>query len=228
MKQIVRAGLPRDVSMGVTDLQRKMGTIPIVAPSEVEIEIMYFFGKGSLHTRVLHQELVKKSSTTLLRSDNEKVGQRSRWSGSRSPQMPSSSIGLLDASLHNPSFLSQVRTYYKPIEDSGHRRYAGHFRISVTHYYSTRGPSVNDKFAAESVARWKKAGRSTPTSCARPRAPMTSKENAICPNPCQTGRRSGIEVFVWTRPRRTRTLTSTHTFHESHDLVRLGAAAGTP
>jgi len=122
MKQVVRAGLPRDVSMGVTDLEREMRTIPIVAPSEVEIEIMYLFGEGSLYMRMLHQELVKKSSTTLLRSDNEKVGQRSYWSSSQSPQTPSSGIGFLDASLHNPSFLSQMRTYYKPIEDSGHQR----------------------------------------------------------------------------------------------------------
>ncbi len=122
MKQVVRAGLSCDIRATVTHLQRKMGTIPIVAPSEVEIEVVYFLGKGSSHMRMLHQELVKKSSAALLRSDNEKVGQRSYWSCSQSPVMPSSSIGLLDTSLHNPSFLSQMRRYYKLIEDSGHRR----------------------------------------------------------------------------------------------------------
>jgi hypothetical protein len=34
---------------------------------------VYFLDKGWLHMRVLHQELVKKSSTALLRSDNDKV-----------------------------------------------------------------------------------------------------------------------------------------------------------
>ncbi len=122
MKQVVRAGLSRNVLLAVRHLQRKMGTVPIVAFSEVKVEIVYFLGKGSLHMRMLYQELVEKSSTTLLRSDNEKVGQRSYRSTSQSPEMPSSSVGLLDASLHNPSFLSQMRTYYKPIEDLGHRR----------------------------------------------------------------------------------------------------------
>jgi hypothetical protein len=112
MKQVVWAGLPRDVSMGVTDLQREMGTVPIIVFSEVKIEIMHFLHEGWLHARMLHQELVKKSSATLLRSDNEKVGQRSYWSSSQSPKMPGS-IGLLGASLHNLRFLSQVQAYYK-------------------------------------------------------------------------------------------------------------------
>jgi hypothetical protein len=85
MKQVVRAGLSRDVLTAVTHLQRKIGTVPIVAFSEVEIEIVYFLGKGRLHMRMLHQKLVKKSSTALLRPDNEKVWQRSYWSSSQSP-----------------------------------------------------------------------------------------------------------------------------------------------
>jgi hypothetical protein len=36
---------------------------------------MYFLHEGWLRTGMLHQELVKESGTTLLRSDNEKVGQ---------------------------------------------------------------------------------------------------------------------------------------------------------
>jgi len=31
-----------------------MGTIPVIVSSEVEIEIVYFFGKGWLHIRMLH------------------------------------------------------------------------------------------------------------------------------------------------------------------------------
>src|SRR3712207_638608 len=112
MKQVVRAGLSRDVRAAVTLLERKIGTIPIVAFSEVEIEVVYFLGKGWLHVRMLHQELVKKSSTTLLRSDDEKVGQRSYWSSSQSPKMPDCT-GLLGASLQNIRFLSQARTNYK-------------------------------------------------------------------------------------------------------------------
>ncbi len=112
MKQVVRAGLPREVSTGVTHLQRKMGTVPVVAFSEVKIEIMHFLGKSWLYIGMLHQELVKKSGTTLLGSDNDKVWQRSYWSSSQSPKMPGS-IGLLGASLHNLRFLSQVWAYYK-------------------------------------------------------------------------------------------------------------------
>jgi hypothetical protein len=82
MKQVVRAGLSRDALTAVTRSQRKMGTIPIVAFPEVEIEIVYLLGKGRLHLRMLHQEPVKEASTTLLRSDNDKVWQRSYWSGS--------------------------------------------------------------------------------------------------------------------------------------------------
>jgi hypothetical protein len=52
-----------------------------------------------------HQELVKESGATLLRPDNEKVGQRPHWSSSRSPKMPGS-ICLFDAALHNLRFLS--------------------------------------------------------------------------------------------------------------------------
>jgi hypothetical protein len=77
MKQIVRASLSRDVLTVVPRLQRKIGTVPIVAFSKVKIEVMYFLSKGWLHMRMLHQELVKKSGATLLRSDNDKVGQRS-------------------------------------------------------------------------------------------------------------------------------------------------------
>jgi hypothetical protein len=108
MKQVVRAGLSRDVLTTVTRLQRKIGTVPIVASSEVKIEIVYFLGKGWLHMRMSYQELVKERSTTLLGSDNDKVGQRSYRSSSQSPTMPGSSIGLLDAPLHNSRFLSQV------------------------------------------------------------------------------------------------------------------------
>src|SRR5215208_1481278 len=82
MKQVVRAGLSRDVLAAVTHLHRKIRTVPIVAFSEVEVEIVYLLGKGWLHMRMLHQELVKKASATLLRSDNDKVWQRSYWSGS--------------------------------------------------------------------------------------------------------------------------------------------------
>ena len=112
MKQVVRAGLARDVCAGVAHLQRKMGTVPIVTFSEVKVEVMYFLHEGWLYTGMLHQEFVKESGTTLLSSDNEKVGQRPHWSSSQSPSMPGS-IGLLDASFHNLRFLSQVRTYYK-------------------------------------------------------------------------------------------------------------------
>ena len=113
MKQVVRTGFPRDVCTGVAHLQRKVGAVPLVAFSEVKIEIMYFLHEGWLYTGMLHQELVKEGSTTLLCSNNEKVGQCPHWSSSKSPMMPGS-IGLLDASLHNLRFLSQVRTYYKP------------------------------------------------------------------------------------------------------------------
>src|ERR687890_205923 len=82
MKQVVRAGLSRDVLAAVTHLHRKIGTVPIVAFSEVEVEIVYLLGKGWLHMRMLHQELVKKASATLLRSDNDKVWQRSHRSSS--------------------------------------------------------------------------------------------------------------------------------------------------
>jgi len=82
MKQVVRAGLSRDVRASVTLLQRKIGTVPIVAFSEVEIEIVHLLGKGWLHMRMLDQELVKETSTTLLRSDNDKVWQRSHRSSS--------------------------------------------------------------------------------------------------------------------------------------------------
>ena len=82
MKQVVRAGLSRDVLAAVTHLHRKIGTVPIVALSEVEVEIVYLLGKGWLHMGMLHQELVKKTSATLLPSDNDKVWQRSYWSGS--------------------------------------------------------------------------------------------------------------------------------------------------
>jgi hypothetical protein len=100
MKQVVWAGLSRDVLRAVTHLQRKMGTVPIVAFSEVEIEVVYFLGKGWLHVRMLHQELVKKTSTALLRSDNDKLWQRSYWSSSQSPKMPGQ-VSLFAASLHN-------------------------------------------------------------------------------------------------------------------------------
>ena len=103
MKQVVRAGLPRDVCSGIAQLQREMGTVPIGAFSEVEVEVMYFLDEGWLYTGMLHQELVKESGTTLLRSDNEKVGQRPHWSSSQSPSMPGS-IGPLDASLHDYAF----------------------------------------------------------------------------------------------------------------------------
>jgi hypothetical protein len=77
-----------------------MGTVPIVAFSDVKVEVMYFLHESWLDTGMLHQELVKESGATLLRSDNEKVGQRPHWSSSRSPKMPGS-ICLLDAALHN-------------------------------------------------------------------------------------------------------------------------------
>ena len=112
VKQVVRAGLSRNVLLAVGHLQRKMGTVPIVAFSEVEVEIVYFLYEGWLCTGVLHQELVEECGTTLLRSDNKKVGQRPHWGSSQSPSMPGS-IGLLVASFHNLRFLSQVRTYYK-------------------------------------------------------------------------------------------------------------------
>jgi hypothetical protein len=82
MKQVVRAGLSRDVLTAATHLQRKMGTVPIAAFSEVEIEKVHFLGKGWLDMGMLHQELIKESSTALLRSDNGKVWQRSYWSSS--------------------------------------------------------------------------------------------------------------------------------------------------
>src|SRR5215217_2461819 len=117
MKQIVRASLSRDVFAAVTRLERKIGTVPIVTFSEIEIEIVYFLSEGRLHMRVLHQELIKKSSTTLLRTDDEKVGQRPYRSCSQSPKAPGS-VSLLDPSLHNSRFLAQARTYYKPKEGS--------------------------------------------------------------------------------------------------------------
>ena len=82
MKQVVRASLSRDVPATVTQLHRKIGTVPVVAFSEVEVEIVYLLGKGWLHMRMLDQELVKETSTTLLRSDNDKVWQRSHRSSS--------------------------------------------------------------------------------------------------------------------------------------------------
>ena len=76
MKQVVRASFARDVLTAVTKLQRKMGTVPIVAFSEVKVKVMYFLQEGRLNSGMLHQFLVEKSGTTLLCSDNEKVGQR--------------------------------------------------------------------------------------------------------------------------------------------------------
>ncbi len=58
MKQVVWAGLSRDVLSAVKRLQWKMGPVPLVAFSEVEIEIVYLLAKGWLHVRMLHQELV--------------------------------------------------------------------------------------------------------------------------------------------------------------------------
>ena len=112
MKQVVRAGFTKDVCTGAAYLQRKMGTVPIVAFSEDGVEITYFLHEGWLCTEMLHQELVKECGTTLLRSDDEKVGQRPHWSSSQSLSIPGS-ISLLVASLHNLRFLYQVRTYYK-------------------------------------------------------------------------------------------------------------------
>ena len=66
--------------------------------------------------RMLHEELVKKSSATLLRSDNDKVWQRSYWSSSHSPKMPGN-VRFFAASLHNSRFVLQARTYYKPEEE---------------------------------------------------------------------------------------------------------------
>jgi hypothetical protein len=114
MKQVVRAGLPRDVCTGVAHLQRKMGTVPIMAFCEVKVEVMHFLHESWLNTGMLRQELVKESGATLLRSDNEKVGQRPHWSSRQSPSMPGS-IGFLVTSFHNLRFLSQVRTYYKRV-----------------------------------------------------------------------------------------------------------------
>src|SRR3712207_1010622 len=111
MKQVVRAGLSCDVLTAVTHLQRKIGTVPIVAFSEVEIEVVYFLGKGWLYIRMLRQEPVEKTSTRLLRSDNYEIWQRSYRSSSQSPKMPGK-VSLLAASLHNSGFLPQVRTYY--------------------------------------------------------------------------------------------------------------------
>ena len=112
MKQVVRAGLSRDVYTGVAHLQREMGTVPLVAFSEVEVEVMHFLHESWLNTGMLRQELVEESGSAFLCSDNEKVGQRPRWSSSQSPRMPGS-IGLLVTSFHNLRFLSQVLTYYK-------------------------------------------------------------------------------------------------------------------
>ena len=64
------------------------------------VEVVYFLGKGWLHVRMLHQELVKKTSTALLRSDNDKLWQRSYWSSTYSPKMPGQ-VSLFAASLHN-------------------------------------------------------------------------------------------------------------------------------
>ena len=113
MKQVVRAGLPRDVRTGVAHPQRKMRTVPTVAIAEVEVEVMYFLHESWLNTGMLHQELVKESGAALLRSDNEKVRQRPHWRCGQSPSMPGS-IGLLVASFHNLRFLSQVQPYCKP------------------------------------------------------------------------------------------------------------------
>ena len=74
MKQVVWAGLSRDVLMAVAHSQWKMGTVPIVAFSEVEIEIVYFLVKSGLDLRVLHEKAVEKGSTALLRSDNKEIG----------------------------------------------------------------------------------------------------------------------------------------------------------
>jgi hypothetical protein len=69
--------------MGVADLQREMGTVPIIVFSEVKIEIMHFLHEGWLHARMLHQELVKKSGTALLCSDDDKIRQRPYRSSSQ-------------------------------------------------------------------------------------------------------------------------------------------------
>src|SRR5215210_4156575 len=100
MKQVVGAGLPRDVRTGVAHLQRKIGPVPIVALFEVEIEIMHFLEEGRLHTRMLRQELVEERSTTFLCSNNEKIGQRPHWSRSQ-PPTTSGGISFLEASFHN-------------------------------------------------------------------------------------------------------------------------------
>src|SRR5215211_372725 len=119
MKQVVRAGLSRDVLTAVTHLQRKMRAVPIGAFCEVEIEIVHFFREGWLHMRMLHQELMKKRSAALLRSDNDKVWQHSYWSSSHSPKMPGN-VSFFAASLHNSRFVLQARTYYKPKEEGTH------------------------------------------------------------------------------------------------------------
>src|SRR5215208_144739 len=124
MKQVIRAGLSRDVLIVVRHLQREIGTVPIVAFSVVEIKVVYLLGEGRLHIRMLHQELVQKSSATLLRPDNEKVWQRSHLSSSQSPKMPGK-ISLFAALRHNSCFLLQVRVHYKPTEDApSHRIFA--------------------------------------------------------------------------------------------------------
>jgi len=81
MKQVIRAGLPRDECRAFARMQRKVGTVPVVALAVVEVEIMYFLHEGWLDTGMLHQELVKESSATLLRSDNEKIRQHPHRSG---------------------------------------------------------------------------------------------------------------------------------------------------
>jgi hypothetical protein len=175
-----------------------MGTVPIIAFSEVKIEIVYFLGKGWLHTRVLHQELVKKGSTTLFRSDNDKVWQRSYWSGSHSPRAPSSSMGLLDAPLHNSRFLSQVRTYYKPKEDSGHRREAGplpNLRNSLPHYQGTG--SERPARRGECGAVWTGSVRSWQRD--RVRLEPHGRDNSpACAYPAQSRALSGRQ-FEWAR-----------------------------
>src|SRR4028119_1280457 len=163
MKQVVRAGLPRDICTGVAHLQRKIRTVPIVALSEVKIEIMHFLNEGWLHVRMFHQESVEETSTTLLRSDNEKIGQRPNWGSSRPPETPGGK-SLLDASLHNLRFLSQLHKDYKTPSPNGRS----------TRITSSQRPTLSE-FGSVALLVGGDTPKST-SSCRRPKRVTAGKE----------------------------------------------------
>ncbi len=88
MKQIIGAGFSRDVRPVLAYLQGELGTVPVLAFSEVKVEVMHFFDESGPDVRMLRQKPVEERGAALLCSDHEKVGQRSHWSSAQSANVP--------------------------------------------------------------------------------------------------------------------------------------------